>query len=654
MSRLDQHVASVQNKLAFARFIEALAKATLVFAAAVWVAILVDKLFRVRPPQYQIWLWSGLGATVLAAIIYAIVRRPSRSAAAVAIDQKLALKEKISTALYVRPSNDPFALAAVRDAEQTAEKVVIDYWRHFPMKFPRPAYATIAVALLALLTARYMNPLDLFGREEAKQRQAEKQAKVDDAKRTVESALATVNAVPKGMADNEAIKLAKAELTNLQNQSIKDPDATKRSAYKALQDMNAALKEQLNSSQEFAQAQNDAKLLKTMQQPAAGQGPIAEAHRALAKGDFDSAVTQLEQSLEKFDKMDQKEQEKAAEQMKQMAQALQQMAQNPQAQQDVQKQMQQQLGLNQQQAQQAQQLMQQAAQGDKQAQQQLQQMAQQMMQQMNNGQGPNDKQKQQIQQMMQQMQAQANSQQTAQQMAQAAQQIAKQMQQAAQQQQRAQQGQQGSQKQGQQNQPGQQQQQQQQMAQAMKQMQQQMQQMQAAAQDAQQIAAAQQAGQAAEQDAQNAMNGQGAQAAGNQPGGQQGGQQGQQGQQPGQWNGQANNGLQPNNGGFGAGDRSGKVQAPFQVKKEVSPSQDDENGKILASNYIKDNKPIRGESKVSLRDVARAATDEKSDEIDDERISRSAQKVVREYFSSMEHDDATTPSPQQPTTAPSK
>ena len=182
--------------------------------------------------------------------------------------------------------------------------MVVNLRRHFPLKFPRPAYATIVVALAAFLTAQFMSPLDLFGHEEKQRKLTERQAQVDQAKRTIENALATVNAVPKAIADNEAIKLAKAELTNLQNQPVKDPQATNRSAYKALQDMNAALKEQLNSSQEFAQAQNDSKMLKSMPQPAAGEGPVADAHRALAQGDFDSAVTQLEQAVDKFDKMD--------------------------------------------------------------------------------------------------------------------------------------------------------------------------------------------------------------------------------------------------------------------------------------------------------------------------------------------------------------
>jgi len=40
MSRLDRHVAMVQNKLALGRFVGALAWATVFWAAAVWVSAL--------------------------------------------------------------------------------------------------------------------------------------------------------------------------------------------------------------------------------------------------------------------------------------------------------------------------------------------------------------------------------------------------------------------------------------------------------------------------------------------------------------------------------------------------------------------------------------------------------------------------------------
>lgn len=641
MSRLDQHVAAVQNKLALNQFLQGLAKALVAFAAAVWLAILIDRIFQLRLPRVDLWFWGALAAAGVAGIVYGILRRPTEQDAAVQIDTVLQTKDKFATALHFRTMNDPFAHAAVLDAERHAQDVSLN--KRFPLGFPKATYIAIAVALLALATHQWLSPMDLFGKKQQIKKLADAQAKQEMAKRELNSALATVNAIQAQMPNNEAIKVAKEGIVQQLNKGTDDPDRARRTAAKALQDVNEALKETIKKNQTFAQAENDAKMLRQIQ-PSTEAGPVAEAQRELAKGNFQNAVNEIQKAVENFDKMEKKDQEKAADQMKQMANQLQQMAKNPEMQKQMQQQLQQ-MGANQQQAQQMAQQMQKAAQGDKQAQQQLQQMAQQLAKQMNNGQGPNPQQQQQIQQMMQQMQAQANGQQQAHQLQQAAQQMAQAMQQQAQQQ-----GQnQGQQGQNQQQQQQGQQQAKQQMGQGMQQMQQQLQQMQAQAQDAQQVAAAQQAAQNA---AEQAMNGQ----AGNQPQGQAGeaGQGGQNGQNPGggdpnqPWNGQANNGLQPNNGGVGAGDRTGKQQAPFDIKPEIDPSQNDDKGKVLAVTLVKDS-ALKGESKAQLKEIAESAVKNQSEEIDQDRISRQAQKVVREYFNAVQKDAEANP----PTTAPS-
>jgi hypothetical protein len=542
------------------------------------------------------------------------------------------LQEKFSTALYARKDQDPFAQAAVRDAEATAEQVQLQ--KKFPIAFPRPAYTTIALIICAALTAWLMKPMDLFGKEAERKRIIDEQAKVEETKKIVMDAIAKVEMMPKAVVDEEAIKLAKRDLEAMLIQPTGDRDLAHRTAMKALQDIDKAVAEKIRNSQRYANAQNDAKMYKSMSVPINDQGPVADAHRAIAKGDFSNAMNKVEEAVKKFDQMDEKEKQKAAEQMKNLAQQLDQAANDPQKKEQMEKQLQQLAGGNQQQAQQMMKQMQQAAAGDKQAQQQLQQQAQQMMQQMNNGQGPTPQQQQQINQMMQQMQAQANGQQQAQQMAQAAQQMAQAMQQAAQGQQgQGQQGQ-GQQGQGQQG-AGQQ------MAQAQQAMQDQLQQMQAAQQDAAQIAAAQQAAQQAAQDAANAANG-------NCPHGNKAGEcgacngQGQgQGQgAQGQWaagdpaNKQGNGMGGP---GQGAGGVAPKEVAPGAFKQEVSPVQDIESGKILASTYVKADS-LKGESKVEFGEVLEAAQKESTDEVDQDRISRQAQGVVQEYFKTMEDD----------------
>lgn len=617
MSRLDRHVDAVQNKLAMAEFLVALAASCTVLAGAVWLAILIDKLFQLRLPQPLIWLSSAAGVAVLVAIGYAVWRRPTRHAAAVAIDEKLGLKERFSTALYARPTkDDPFAAAAVLDAERMADNVSIH--KRFPLPFPRGFMVAMVLAMLAGLSLM-LPEFDLFGRREVARKKAVEVAKVESAKKTVREALAKVESVAKAMpADDEIAKNAKQQLEALINNPGKDPEATKRSALKAMQDMNDAIKEKIKDNQKFADAQNDAKMLRSIAPPADEKGPVADAHRAIAKGEFAKAVDDLQKAVENFDKMDEKEKEKAAQQMQQMAKQLQQMAQNPQVQQQLQQQLQQ-MGANQQQAQQMAQAMQQAAQGNPQAQQQLAQMQQQLMQ------GMNPQQQAQAQQMIQQMQAKANGQAQAQQMAQAAQQMAQAMQQGAQ---AAQQQAQNPQGQGQ----GQQQ-QQQQMAQAAQQMQQQLQQMEAAQQDAQQIAAAQQIAQDGADQAANDMNDDGGGPGGDQANQQAGGENGQW--QPGDPADQKGNGM--GGAGIGNGGKAEKQEAPYAVKSEMSPSQDNKDGKILAATFVKAS-ALKGESKVELSNIAASAEKEATDEVDQERVTRSAQKAVRDYFKSMEQD----------------
>ncbi len=582
MSRLDRHVAMVQNKLALGRFLTALAWSLLVFAAVVWGTILVDRMFQVRPPRAMVLFWAGAGVAVLTALSYSIWRRPTPQQAAVAIDAKLELKEKFSTALYVRPMKDPFAAAAVKDAERTADNVSL--YNRFPLQFPRIAYGTLTIAVAAFLTAQLMKPMDLFGKAEQQKKMIAEQVKQQDAKKVVEQALAQVNAVPKGVADNEKVQLAKRDLELMLHSPVKSPEQTKRNAAKALQDVGEALKDQIKNNQRYAEAQMDAKMFKSALPPSDEKGPIADAQRQLAKGNFGEALQEMNDAVKKFDKMDQKEQEKAADQMKAMAQQLNQMANDPKVQEQVAKQLQQQMGMNQQQAQQMAQAAQQMAQAMKQGAQQAQQ-GQQGQAQQPGGQQPG---------------------------------------------QQGQQGQQPGQQGGQQG-----------MQQAMQQMAQQMQQMQAIQADAQQVQAAQQAMAQAAGQAAGGLNGNGNQAQGQGQNQQQGVWQGGQvagdpknQNQP--WQGQAGP-AGANQGGQGAGDRTYKAQAPYQVKTEISQSEDIESGAILANTLVKD-KSIKGESKAKLSEVAQSALSEKTDEVDQERISRQAQKVVKGYFETIQNE----------------
>jgi hypothetical protein len=643
MSRLDFHVTKVQGKMLLTGMLQAVAWTLLVYAAVVWVVILVGKLFQLHLPREWVWFWSGLGVAVATGIGYAVWRRPTRQHAAVAIDERLGLKEKFSTALYVRPSTDPFAAAAVRDAEVTAERVHLQ--DKFPVRFPMTSLFAAGVGLVAFLTGVFVSPMDLLGREALKARELQEQARETDVKQEIKKAIASIEAAPVQVQKEEGIQLAKQDLRQMLARPVTDPTTAARKAQDALEDVKAQTRK-IREAQNYAQALNEMKQWKQLaDKPIDESGPVGKAQAQLAKGNFSEAVETLKKSVDDFDKMEKQEQQKAADQMKAMAQQLQQMANNPQQQQQMQQQLQQ-MGATQQQAQQMVQKMQQAANGDKQAQQQLQQMGNQMMQQMNNGQGPTPQQIQQAQAMMQQLQQQANGQAQAQQLAQSAAQLARAMQQAQAGQQQAQAGQKGAQ-QGNQPQPGGQPAQQQQAGnqgaqqQAQQQMQQQIAQMQAMAQAAAAAQAGQQPGGDGAQPGQD-----GGQPGGGQPGGEPGQQAG--GNQPG-GGGQGFKEGDPNrrggdgDGGGGAGQASGRrpgpQAAPFGVKGELSRSETIEKGKILAATFVQAD-ALKGESKADFREAVQALEAEATDEVDQTRVSRQAREAVKEYHRSMTEDAA--------------
>jgi hypothetical protein len=619
MTRLDKHVAAVQTKMFLRRFIDVLAWASVVWAGAVLLGVLIQRMFVILPAEFGA-KWVIIGGAVLCvafSAVWAYLHRPNTVQAATAIDERLRLKERFSTAMYLRTSTDPFAQAAVKDAEVTAQRVNLA--KQFPLSFPKPVYTTAVLVLAAFLSAQFVQPLNLFGKQQTLNKKAEDAQAQQAAKENVERAIAAVESMPKSSVQSDEFRKLVAELHEFSKApKLNDPSKANRRALQALQEVNNQAAQEWDKAKKYAEAQNA--MMQALQPPDDAKGPVGEARKEIAKGNFDNAAQALEEAVKNFDKMDKQQKEDQAKQMQQAAQQLQQLAQNPQIQQQVQQQLQQ-MGANQQMAQQMQQMMQQAAQGGQQGQQaaqQLQQMAQQLAQQMNNGQGANQQQQQQLQQALQQMQAQANAQNQANALAQAAQQMAQAMQQQAQQQ-----------GQGQQN-P----QQGQQMAQAQQQMQQALQNMQGVKQDLNQMA--QQA-----QQAQQQMQ-QGQQCANGQCNGNGQGQQGQQ-QAQGQGQGQWKQGDPKNKGngmggpGIGAGGVAQKEITPFGTKFEQSQSQEEEKGKVLASYMVKD-QALKGESKAQMAKIIADAQKEAADEVDSEHANRQAQKVAQEYFRTMEKE----------------
>jgi hypothetical protein len=601
MSRLDHHVAAVQRKLAARIFVDWLCMSALVGAVLALLTIISYKLLPITVPLTL--LWVGLGAILGVALLMTILNRPSPALAAVAIDEKLQLKEKFSSALEVRRRlDDPFAQAVVRDAEDTAQRVRLA--GHFPLEMPRSGYWTIGVAVIAGL-ALMLPRFELFREDPAVEaRRIEQLKSAEEAQRIVREAKLTLETrVPATLHDLPEIKLARNMLENELRQPNTDRERAARRVAEAMALAKEGLRKHAENTAAFNNAQQNQRQMGSGQPPGEGMGPVADAHRKIVQGEFDKAMEELDKLAREWDKMDRKDQEKAAEQMKDLANALQRMAQDPRAMEKLQEQLKQ-AGADQQQTQQIQRLMQLAAAGNQQAQQQLQQMAKQLAQQMQQA-GMSQQQIQAMQQAMQAAQQAAGAQQAAAQMAQAAQQMAQAMAQAAQGQQPG-----GNSGQGQGMDP-----------QAMQNM---LDQMRALADDARNAQALREAQQALDEALAGACQGL---CEGD-------GQGEQQGAGQGRWaagDPEGRRGAGQGGPGIGAGGNTGKSVAPYQSRSELSRSNLREDGKFLASTFVKDG-GIRGESTIRLKEVLTATEAAAGEDVDDSRPDPRRQTVQRNYF----------------------
>jgi len=196
MPRLDDHVSAVRNRMALNLFIIALGWLSAGLAAVVLLAVLLDRIFLLYPPRPDLWLYGGAAGIVVAAVAYAFQKRPDPRQAAVPIDQKLGLKERISTALYIRSSDDPFAQATIRDAEEAARGIVLNMGLHFSLVFPKPVLRNDCRGTGCGPVLFHDRTDELVGRKERAEQQAAQQREVEQARRQVEKAYATVSAIP--------------------------------------------------------------------------------------------------------------------------------------------------------------------------------------------------------------------------------------------------------------------------------------------------------------------------------------------------------------------------------------------------------------------------------------------------------------------------
>lgn len=280
------------------------------------------------------WVWMGpamCAMTLVGAWTWWMTRRPSSLQVAVQVDDRLELREKLSTAMLCRGREDAFAQAAIDDAigvardAKTRERVT----RKFVVAPPPNWWMSPAIVMLAIMATLWVPQFDLFADEP----EEDKVAMVDE--ETIESIEAQVEESMQKVAEElgttkEELEEALGNLGDEMNPEDRDPmtpDEAKRDAFKKL----TAMQDKLRDANEAKAQTMDAMLDKLRQLELGGMdGPAADMGKALAEGDFDAAKQALEQiqnDIENGD-MNEEDKQKLAEQMANLAEQLDQLSKN--------------------------------------------------------------------------------------------------------------------------------------------------------------------------------------------------------------------------------------------------------------------------------------------------------------------------------------
>ncbi|NQU75269.1 MAG: hypothetical protein HQ546_03005, partial [Planctomycetes bacterium] len=151
-----------------------LAQCALVLAAAAVPAAVVVVVQRAIAVQL-IFIWTIWAFVVLVGVCAGVLwyrRRPGRMRTALLVDERLALRERFSTALAVAGMDAPFALAAIEDARRVARSANLE--GYFPVGLSSRWLHAVGGWFIVLMLALLLPELDVFGRAGEKRGRQEK------------------------------------------------------------------------------------------------------------------------------------------------------------------------------------------------------------------------------------------------------------------------------------------------------------------------------------------------------------------------------------------------------------------------------------------------------------------------------------------------
>ena len=325
MEEIKRQVSQAQWRLNFERFLGVLGWSLFGSLLLAAIGLAVPKIWSV-PVDPQIWNWSWIGGGftvgVLIACIWTYCVRRTSVEAAIELDRRFGLKERISSSLTLTPAEleSEAGQALLHDATKRVETLdVKEQFRVSPTgRTALPLIPAIAVTVLVFIPNFVTNnpstaaTTNLAIEKEVKKTQEELKKSLVEKKKQAEE---------KGLKDAEALFKQLQETMDEQIKS-KDPTDQKKAMIK-LNDLAKELQKRRDQLGGSEKVKDQMSKLKDIE-----QGPADKAIKSMQEGNFDKAQEEMKKLQDKLAKgeLSKEEREQLGKQLEQMQKKVQEMA----------------------------------------------------------------------------------------------------------------------------------------------------------------------------------------------------------------------------------------------------------------------------------------------------------------------------------------
>ncbi|MBN2290878.1 MAG: hypothetical protein JXM70_00550 [Pirellulales bacterium] len=326
MEELYKQVQRAKSRLVMQRFVSALGWCLVVTFSIAAVLILVGKFWPLVISDGT-WGLAALVLGVLAAAVWSLATARGGIDAAMEIDRRFGLKERVSStlALSEEERQTEIGQALVEDAVRRVKRV--DVGEEIKVRPSRRLLYPLIPALVAFCIAAFVSPAVA---EKTESNEAEKAAikkQVKQSAKTLQKKLEKKRLMAKQKGLKEAEDVFKLLEQGARNMSDKS-EADQKKAMMKLNDLSKELnkrRQKQGGAEQIKKQLGDLKGFK--------QGPADQFAKAIRRGDFKKAMDELDKLKEqlKAGELDKKQQEQLAQQLDQMRKKVQQMAEKQKA-----------------------------------------------------------------------------------------------------------------------------------------------------------------------------------------------------------------------------------------------------------------------------------------------------------------------------------